>query len=87
MKVAVWDTYVTRQDGRVMNFDIMVPESETDDKIIYAYGRQYLATKGLEDHPLTTKECSYCHVEIATDTMIADIQKKGYSIVEIKNCQ
>jgi len=26
MKVAVWDTYVTKKDGSVMHFDIIVPE-------------------------------------------------------------
>jgi hypothetical protein len=42
MKVAVWDTYVKKKDGTVMNFDIMVPESQQNETIIYGYGREYL---------------------------------------------
>ena len=38
MEVAVWDTYVTRKDGKVMHFDIIVPADLTDEKIILAYG-------------------------------------------------
>jgi hypothetical protein len=26
MKVSVYDTYVTRKDGKVMHFDILVPD-------------------------------------------------------------
>lgn len=28
MKVAVWDTYVKKKNGTIMNFDIMVPDSQ-----------------------------------------------------------
>lgn len=31
MKVAVWYTYVTKKDGTVMHFDIIVPENVTDE--------------------------------------------------------
>lgn len=34
MKVAVWDTYVTKKDGTIMHFDIMVPEQIRDRKSV-----------------------------------------------------
>ena len=39
MKVAVWDTYVKKKDGTIMNFDIMVPDSQQNETIIFGYGR------------------------------------------------
>ncbi|MBP7448998.1 MAG: DUF2024 family protein, partial [Flavobacteriales bacterium] len=42
--MAVWDTYVTRNDGRVMHFDIIVPSSQRDSAMIHSYGRAYLAS-------------------------------------------
>jgi hypothetical protein len=42
MKVAVWDTYVTKKDGSVMHFDILAPESIKDTAVIYNYGKDYL---------------------------------------------
>ena len=38
MKVAVWDTYVKRKDGRVMNFDILVPADEMNEERIFTFG-------------------------------------------------
>lgn len=87
MKVAVWDTYVTKPDGVTMNFDIIVPESETDAEVIYRYGSEYLKSKALPDHPLTSSHCAFCHIETATDIMLESIMQKGYYILEIKNCQ
>ena len=87
MKVAVWDTYVTKENGVIMNFDIMVPDSLLNEKIIYGYGKEYLRSKAIVGYELTSKECAFCHVEQATEEMIQRIQEKGYYILELRNCQ
>jgi Domain of unknown function (DUF2024) len=46
MKVSVFDTYVTRKDGAIMHFDILVPDTENDYAKVHEYGKAYLATKG-----------------------------------------
>lgn len=38
MKIAVWDTYVTKKDGTVMHFDIITPDTIKDEQIIYSFG-------------------------------------------------
>ena len=86
MKVAVWDTYVTKKDGTVMHFDIIAPEDLKDEKTIHTYGQEYLKTKNQEEQPLTANECSFCHIEQASDEMIQDIEKQGYYILEMENC-
>lgn len=86
MKVAVWDTYVKRKDGKVMHFDILVPQEEKDEKKIYAYGRQYLDGKEVLSEELTSKECSFCHIEEASEEVVNDINTKGFHIVELDNC-
>ena len=35
MKVSVWDTYVKREEGKLMHFDILVPDALNDEKIIF----------------------------------------------------
>ena len=45
MKVAVWDTYVTKKGGSVMHFDIIAPEEIKDPELIYGYGGDSLKTK------------------------------------------
>jgi hypothetical protein len=86
MKVAVWDTYVTKKDGVVMHFDILAPQDIKDTSIIYSYGKDYLKTKGQEGQALSSKECRFCHVESLRAEWEADIKQKGYYIIEMENC-
>jgi len=86
MKVAVWDTYVTRKDGSVMHFDIIVPESLKDSEVVRAHGREYLRSKGQEGQPLTATECIFCHLEEARPEWQAAIQQHGHYIYEMENC-
>jgi len=86
MKVAVWDTYVTKDDGAQMHFDILAEDSIKDEQQIYTYGNNYLASKGLSKLSLTTKECRFCHIEEASAEVINDINKTGYSIIEMEGC-
>lgn len=86
MKVAVWDTYVTRKDGSVMHFDIIAPADVKDTNVIYSYGRQYLNTKGQNDQSLSSKECQFCHVESIEPEKENEITRNGYYIIEMENC-
>ncbi|GGH67171.1 hypothetical protein HNQ91_001714 [Filimonas zeae] len=86
MKVAVYDTYVTRKDGGVMHFDILVPETLGSEEQVLLYGKDYLTHKKQEGQPLTTRECRYCHIEEASETVVNDIEARGYSIIEMQGC-
>jgi Domain of unknown function (DUF2024) len=83
MSVAVWDTYVKKQDGSVMHFDILVPSTLKDALTIYQYGKEYLATKNEPGARLDTEECRFCHVEDAGADVKAAIQARGYYILEM----
>ncbi len=86
MKVAVWDTYVTKKDGTIMHFDIIVPEEIKDKETVYGYGRTYLASKGQGGQPLTTNECIFCHIQSVKPDWERDINNNGYFIYEMENC-
>ncbi len=86
MKVAVWDTYVTKKDGSVMHFDIIAPEEIKDTTLIYGYGRDYLNSKGQEEQPLTSNECNFCHIEKVRPQWKKEIEQKGYYIIEMEKC-
>lgn len=86
MKIAIWDTYVKRQEGLRMHFDILVEEKMTDKAKIFDFGKNYLKNKAFKTGQLTTKECVFCHIGTATATMENEILKKGYYIIEMENC-
>lgn len=85
MKVAVWDTYVTRKDGKIMHFDILVEDTENADKV-FEYGREYLKTVLQEGQPLTSSECNFCHISVAPAEVENQIRTNGFSILEMENC-
>ncbi|MBS1757473.1 MAG: DUF2024 family protein [Bacteroidetes bacterium] len=87
MKVAVWDTYVTRKNGDVMHFDIIVPAHIKDEQVIYSFGKEYLDSKNETGQALSSKECSFCHVETVKPEWENTIIYKGYFIFEMENCK
>lgn len=86
MKVSVWDTYVDRTDGKVMHFDILVPQSLQDADKVFEFGKEYLTSKPFETGKLSAEECQFCHVEQASEDVIKDIEDKGYHIIEMEYC-
>jgi len=86
MKVSVWDTYVQKEDGKTMHFDILVPSNVEDKQTVFSYGADYLKFKSITSSKLTTDECRFCHIEEATKEMADVLNKKGYLIIEMENC-
>ena len=86
-KVNVWDTYVTKKDGTTMHFDIIAPVRITDTATIYDFGKDYLKSKGQEGQPLAAEQCRLCHIERLTPEWKAEIDKKGYFIIEMEGCK
>ena len=87
MKTAVWDTYVTKEDGKIMHFDILVPETVKDKNTIFGFGKDYLQSKNQQGQLLTSKECRFCHIEKASAEVEKAIKQKGYYIIEMENCE
>lgn len=86
MKIAVWDTYVNRKDGKVMHFDILVDSNLKDEEKVFEYGNSYLKTKSFETGKLTASECSFCHIEQASDSLQSIVEKEGFTIIEMEGC-
>jgi hypothetical protein len=78
MKVAVYDTYVIKRDGKKMHFDVIVPEGESHERVL-GFGREYLKSVGQDGQILTTRECEFCHVESAS----AEIERAINQIFEV----
>lgn len=86
MEVSVWDTYVPRQDGKVMHFDILVPSTLTDTDVIFNFGKRYLSSKTFMTGELSVNECKFCHMQEAPLTVVENIEEDGYYIIEMENC-
>lgn len=85
MQAAVFDTYVTKKEGGLMHFDIIVPQYTPVDRVIL-FGQDYLNRRGQMGQPLTTNECQFCHIEQATEPMQEAFNEKGHFILEMQGC-
>ncbi|SEB71214.1 protein of unknown function [Tenacibaculum sp. MAR_2009_124] len=85
MKISVYDTYVPLKSGKTMHFDILVNENTTVDKV-YSYGNTYLKSKEIDNYKLTMKECQFCHIEKASESLEREILEKDFYIIEMENC-
>lgn len=86
MKVAVYDTHVTKKNGQPMHFDVIVPETETVDRV-FGFGREFLKNAGQEGQPLSAQECQFCHHEPAKPQVEQSIKQHGYYIQKMEGCR
>jgi len=86
MKVAVYDTYVPKNNGGIMHFDIIVADGLPYEKVL-EFGKAYLKGVGQEEQPLSAKECEFCHTEQASPAVDESIRAQGFHIIEIEGCR
>lgn len=86
MKISVWDTYVKREDGKLMHFDIPVPSELKNEAQIFEYGIAFLKNKPFKTGKLTPNECKFCHIEYASEELKNQINDKGFFIIEMEHC-
>jgi hypothetical protein len=88
VKIAVFDTYVLRPDGHKMHFDILVRDQLADKELgtVLAHGRRYLAAKGVPAESLSAQECRFCHTEFAPPEVEEEVNRIGFAIIELQNC-
>jgi len=85
MECAVYDTYVTKKDGKIMHFDVVVEASTSHEKAIQ-YGKEYLERVGQGDQKMTQEECQFCHVQEAPPIVDKEIRERGYYIQKMEGC-
>jgi uncharacterized protein DUF2024 len=85
MQCAVYDTYVTKKDGRTMHFDVIVEDTTPHNKAI-EFGKEYLESVGHGKQKMTQEECQFCHIQEAPSVVEKAIREKGYYIQKMEGC-
>ncbi len=84
MLTYVYDTYAKAKDGRLMHFDVIIPQK--DDTKAIEYAKEWLNSIGQKEVEVTTKQCQFCHSEVASPEIEKEIQQKGYYIYKMEGC-
>jgi maltooligosyltrehalose synthase len=85
MECAVYDTYVTKKDGRIMHFDVIVEANTPHEKAI-EFGKEYLNSVDQGEQKMTQEECQFCHIQEAPPVVAKDIKDSGYYIQKMEGC-
>ncbi|MGN6346512.1 MAG: DUF2024 family protein [Candidatus Nitrosocosmicus sp.] len=85
MECAVYDTYVTKKDGRIMHFDVIVEASTPHEKAI-EYGKEFLQKVDQGGQKMTQEECQFCHIQQAPPMVEQSIKDDGYYIQKMEGC-
>lgn len=85
MDIHVYDTYVKAKDGHTMHFDVFT--AVKDDQKAIEFAKKWLASIGEGEALVTSKECSFCHIQGASDQVIEAINKDGYFIYKMEGCK
>lgn len=83
MKAAVWDSYIKKDDGNVLHFDVIVPDSKSDATLVYKYAYEFLKLKGIERVEINVTNCQFCHIENLAEEMKTNIEIRGFHIIEM----
>jgi hypothetical protein len=85
MECAVYDTYVTKKDGRIMHFDVIVEANTPHEKAI-DYGKEFLENVEQGGQKMTQEECQFCHIQEAPPMVEKNIKDTGYYIQKMEGC-
>ncbi len=85
MKVAVWDTYVKRSDGKKIHFDILVRSTLKDEAVIYEYGKTILNLKTSNQQSYAAKNANFVTLK-KQHQLWFHISRQGFHIDEMENC-
>ncbi len=85
MRLAIWDTYVSRDDGSVLHFDVVVPESHSNWAEVLKAACGYAAGRGIPDVRVTAEECRFCHWEDPDPVHLDAINEHGFAIIPLED--
>lgn len=85
MKVDVYDTYAKSKTGQTIHFDVLLA-SPSEPSTAYEYALNWLSELEEDGAELHQSRCNFCHSENASETVIADIESKGFHILQMEGC-
>ncbi|HYE35233.1 DUF2024 family protein [Methylocaldum sp.] len=84
-QIYVFDTYARSASGKIMHFDVVLPENDPAKALQYAH--DWLRSIGEEDAVVNAENCAYCHSEAhAPAEMQREIETLGYAVFKLEGC-
>jgi len=85
MKLDVFDTYATHNDGKKMHFDVLLPQG-ADLADPRQFAMQWLQEIGIQAASIQLDSCRFCHSESAYPEIEQTLNSRGYAILQMEGC-
>ena len=83
--IYVFDTYAKSATGRILHFDVVLPEKDHAQAVRSA--RDWLRSIGEPEASVSAENCCYCHSEpSAPEEIQSQIRSRGYGIFKLEGC-
>jgi uncharacterized protein YeaO (DUF488 family) len=85
MKLDVFDTYVTQDNGERMHFDVLLPQGSTKQQAEIC-AIQWLKNIKIPTNNIHLDRCNFCHSEVANSEIEQIVSGDGYAILQLEGC-
>jgi hypothetical protein len=80
----VFDTFAKSSKGRVMHFDVVLEQKDSDMALNSA--KKWLASIGEANAVVNQENCVFCHSAEAPEELQQQISAQGYAIHPMEGC-
>lgn len=85
MKLDVFDTYANNGQGKLMHFDVLLPQGSSQE-LAEEIALRWLKEVGVDTETVELQSCRFCHSEPATPEVEQALNSKGYAILQMEGC-
>lgn len=85
MKLDIYNTHAVHRDGKVMHFDVLLPEGGNE-SIAKTFALQWLKSIGIPSENISLNNCQFCHSQQANPEIEQAISFQGYAIFQMEGC-
>ncbi|MCE2595055.1 DUF2024 family protein [Motilimonas cestriensis] len=84
MKLHVFDTFAYSPSGKIIHFDVLIPEK--NELQAQQYALQWLASIGEPEATIKPSGCLFCHTSASLPQFADDVLKTGFAIYKLEGC-
>ncbi len=84
MKLHVFDTFAYSSTGKILHFDVLIPD--LNESLAHEYALQWLASIGESDATIRPSGCTFCHTVADLPQFTDEVTRKGYAIYKLEGC-
>jgi len=85
MKLDVFDTYISQNNGGQMHFDVLLPQGSAKHEA-EKFAALWLESIGIQADNIRLDQCRFCHSEIAYPEIEQAVSRHGYAILQMEGC-